>query len=335
MIILIIVVSFKIKSIQWPMRIVPNVRAMLSFVQAADHGSFAAAARRLELTPAAIGKNIAELETALGVRLMNRTTRSLRLTAEGQEFLLKAREALNALSAAVESVSGQQTQLAGKVRISTSGGFGRHFLLPLLPGLHERFPAIIPDIVFDDRQVDIIREGFDLAFRGGLIEDSSLISRRVCSMRMVLVASPTYLSRHTVPVTPSDLAGHQLIAVRFLNGRTPSWTFNTAQREIMDFVPDSASLFVSDPEAAAICAASGLGIAQIGLHYAWRYLKDGSLKLLLRDHHRDTSGEMALIYPHRALIAARVRATIDFLAHEFAKMEALQTSSKDISAYTA
>ncbi|WP_448954702.1 LysR family transcriptional regulator [Labrys neptuniae] len=306
---------------------------MLSFVQAADRGSFAAAARHLRLTPAAVGKNIGLLEASLGVRLMNRTTRSLQLTVEGEIFLSKARAALDAIDTAVESMSSQRSEPAGKLRISTSSGFGRHFLLPLLPGLLARYPAIVPEIAFDDHPIDLVREGFDIAFRGGSIQDSSLISRRICSMKMVLVASPDYLERNGIPATPTDLPSHRLIATQFLDGHAGRWELVTPERKVEEFIPASPALVASDPEAAVIIAASGLGIAQAGLHYAWPYLRSGQLKVVLAGYLDSGSREMVLLYPHRALIAARVRATVDFLAQGLAKMEALRVGLGDVGAY--
>lgn len=302
---------------------------MLSFVQAADRGSFAAAARHLGVSPAAVGKNIAGLEAALGVRLINRTTRSLQLTEEGQLFLLKAREAIDALDAAVEMVTTQRTEPVGKVRISTSNGFGRHFLLPLLPRLIALYPRITLEIEFDDHQVDIVRSGFDLALRGGIIEDSALVARKIHTMQMVLVASPAYLAAHGIPRHVGDLADHRLIAVRFLGGRTSSWDMDDGET----FLPQPAALTLSDPEAAMIAAVDGLGIAQIGLHYAWPLIREGRLRILLADQLRSASREMVLLYPHRALIAARVRATIDFLVREFGKIESLHVKAADLVAY--
>ena len=312
-----------------------RVRAMLSFVQAADHGSFVAAARRLGISAAAVGKNVAALETALGVRLMNRSTRSLQLTSEGQAFLEGAREAIDALDAAIDRVAVQRTEAAGRVRISSGVAVGHRYLLPLLPLLAVRYPKIIPDIVFDDRRVDLVRDGFDIALRGGVLDDSSLISRRVCSLLTVLAASPDYLARHGVPRRPDDLTGHRLIAVRFLTGRTSPWPFRTARGEVEERVPDPAAVIVSDPEAAVETAARGLGVAQVGVHHAWRYLRQGRLKLVLAEHHDAGAREMALQYPHRALVAPRVRATVDFLLQELAKIEALQVKPEDLRAYWA
>lgn len=246
-----------------------------------------------------------------------------------------AREAIDALDAAIDRVAVQRTEAAGKVRISSGVAVGHRYVLPLLPLLAARHPKIIPDIVFDDRRVDLVRDGFDIALRGGVLDDSSLISRRVCSLLTVLAASPDYLARHGVPRQPDDLAGHRLIAVRFLTGRTSPWPFRTARGKLEERIPDQAAVIVSDPEAAVETAASGLGVAQVGVHHAWRYLREGRLKLVLAEHHDAGAREMALQYPHRALVAPRVRATVDLLLQELGKVEALQVRPEDLRAYRA
>lgn len=310
-----------------------RVRAMLSFVQAADRGSFAAAARAMGISPAAVGKNVAGLEGALGVRLMNRSTRSLQLTNEGQVFLERAREAIDALDAAIDTVAAQRAEPAGRVRISTSSAFGHRYLLPLLPALMARHPALVPEVDFDDRQVDLIRDGFDLALRGGQPHDSSVISRHVCHLLTVLVASPAYLEQHGAPKSPDDLPGHRLIALRFLNGTVSRWNFKRPKGVIEEFKPEPAALVVSDPLAAVDAAVLGMGLAQTGAHHAWEHLKSGRLKIVLARYHHGGNRDMTLQYPHRALIAPRVRTTVDFLLMELAQVPALHLSLADIAQF--
>jgi DNA-binding transcriptional LysR family regulator len=163
-----------------------RIRAILSFVQTAGAGSFAAAARALGISSAAVSKNVAGLESALGVRLMNRTTRTLSLTAEGAAFLKQARIALDALDTAVDTVAAHRLEPTGKVRISTSGAFGRDHVMPALPGLLGRYPALSIEMDFDDRRIDLVQEGYDLGLRGGQILDSALVSRSICRLNMSL-----------------------------------------------------------------------------------------------------------------------------------------------------
>lgn len=312
-----------------------RVRAILSFIQAADAGSFAGAARVLGVSAAAVGKNIAGLEMSLGVRLMNRTTRTLNLTEEGEIFLREARIALAALDQATEAVVAHRAAPTGRVRISTSVGFGREQLTPLLPGLIDAYPGLTVEVDYDDRLVDLVHDRYDLVLRGGHIADSSLISRPVCQMNVVLVASTDYLARHGVPRTPADLARHRLLTRRFLGGRVSPWTFRAADGGLSTGNTDRAVLTLSSPEALTQAALAGAGIAEVGVHHAWKHLVAGSMKVLLLEHHHPGSFEMTLQYPHRALIAPRVRATVDYLLAGFARMEELHISLGALTRYAA
>lgn len=286
-----------------------RVRAITSFIDAADAGSFAAAARLQGVSAAAISKNIAGLEQALGVRLMNRTTRKLSLTEEGAAFLQQARIAIEALDTAVDTVVAGKMETRGHVRISTSAAFGREQLLPALPGLRQRYPGLSVEVDFDDRVTDIVRDGYDLAIRGGRIVDSSLISRPVCLLNMVLVASPAYLAECGVPTTPDTLRHHHLIARRFLGGKVSPWNFHAPDGSLITLEPDAAVVTLSAPEAQLQAALLGLGIAQVGVHHALAHLQSGQ--------HDTGSYEMVIQYPHRALVAPRVKATVEYLLETF------------------
>ncbi|CAG9201953.1 miscellaneous; not classified regulator [Paraburkholderia tropica] len=301
-----------------------RVRAIMSFVQAADAGSFAAAGRVLGVTSAAVSKNVGGLERALGVRLMNRTTRALQLTEEGSAFLKQARVALEALDAAVDTIAARRSGPSGRIRISTSAAFGRDHLMPVLPGLLARHPGLSVDVDFDDRVVDFVRDGYDIALRGGAIPDSNLVSRPIFRINLALVASPAYLARAGIPQLPDDLARHALIARRFLGGRVSAWNFRGEDGSTTTFDPtESAVLTLSAPEALIQAACDGAGIAQVGVHLAQAHLRSGALVVVLNPWHLPGTYEMVLQYPHRALIAPRVRATIDYLTEAFAADPAL------------
>ena len=310
-----------------------RVRAILSFVQAADSDSFAAAGRVLGISSAAGSKNVASLEQALGVRLMNRTTRTLSLTDEGSAFLKQARIALDALDSAVDSVAAQRGETSGHVRISTSAGFGSDQLIPALPGLLNRNPALTVEADFDDRVIDLVGEGYDLVIRGGHIADSALISRPICRLNLILVASPDYLAREGVPRTPEDLKHHKLIVRRFLGGKASPWNFRAADGSITTLDMDTAAVTLSAPEALAQAACLGLGITQVGVHHAWSHLVSGNLKVVLLGLHDPGSYEMVMQFPHRALMAPRVRATIDYLLAAFAQDEELHVPLSALSDY--
>ncbi|MDO5658431.1 MAG: LysR substrate-binding domain-containing protein [Paracoccus sp. (in: a-proteobacteria)] len=300
-----------------------RVRAILSFVQSADAGSFAAAARALGISAAAVSKNVAGLEAALGVRLMNRTTRSLQLTHEGEAFLAQSRTALQALDQAVEIARARQFGPSGPVRISSVASFGRGHLLPKLPGLTARHPALSVSVDFDDRVTDLVRDGYDIAIRGGTIPETGLIARRICRLNMAVVAAPAYLEAHGTPRTPQDLLTHRLIARSFLGGRVPPWGFRAFGGEVSFDPTPAASLTLSAPEAVVDAALAGAGIAQAGVHLAWPHLQSGALRLVLHDYHHPGDYQMVMQYPHRALIAPRVRAAVDYLLDAFAADEAL------------
>ncbi|WP_085318283.1 LysR family transcriptional regulator [Derxia lacustris] len=313
-----------------------RIRAILSFVQAADAGSFAAAARALGISSAAVSKNIANLEKALGARLMNRTTRSLKLTDEGGAFLRQARVALDALDAAVDTVAAQRGQGEGRVRISTSTSFGQGQLMPVLPGLLARHPGLAVEVDFDDRMVDLVRDGYDLALRGGSIRNSALVSRPVCRLNMVLVAAPDYLARHGVPATPAELGRHRLLARRFLDGHVAQWNFDAGDGSIVTVDPAaSAVMTLSAPETLVQAALDGCGIAQVGLHLAWAPLRAGRLRTLLHRQHRPGNYELVIQYPHRALLATRVRLTLDYLLEALGRDAALHVPLEALAGFAA
>lgn len=312
-----------------------RIRAILSFVQAANAGSFAGAARALRISSAAVGKNIAGLEAALGVRLMNRTTRTMSLTEEGEAYLRQARIALEALDMATEAVIAHRATPTGCVRMSTSVGFGREQLTPILPGLLEKYPGLSVEVDFDDRVIDLIQDRYDMALRGGRIVDSSLVSRPVCRFNLVVVAAPDYLDRHGIPRTPDDLARHRLLTRHFLGGGIAPWDFRDRDGSVRTLNTDTAVMTLSSPEAIAHAAVSGAGIANIGVHHVWKHLQSGQLKVLLLDAHHPGSFEMTLQYPHRALVAPRVRVTVDYLLEAFAKLEELHVPLDALNDYQA
>lgn len=311
-----------------------QLQGLLAFVEAATAGSLTAAADRLEVTPAAVSKSLARLEEQLGVRLLHRSTRRLSLTDEGAGFLEKARLALRALDDAVADVSQAASTPAGRVRISVGVAFGRRWVLPFLPALTARHPQLSIELDLDNRPVDLVAEGFDIGIRGGIIEDSSLVARRVCKLPLVLVASPTYLREMGVPTSLEDLPRHRCAALRY-SGSTPSpWYFRRAGGKRIEYLPDAA-LSVSDPEVLLDVALAHAGIAQTGLHHALPFLRSGRLKLVMLGLHDSGERETVLHYPHRQFLAPRVRVVVDALLEQFAKAEDLHLLPRDVAQYAA
>lgn len=310
-----------------------NLQGLLAFVESARHGSLSAAARKLDLTPAAVSKSVMRLEEELGVRLFNRSTRRLRLTVEGEVFFGRAEAVLRELDGAVAEVA-QATQLPlGRVRISVGASFGRTWVVPALPELTARHPGLQVELDLENRQVDLVAEGFDISIRGGIIRDSSLIARRICALPLVLVASPDYLRRKGVPGDVAALEAHDCITVRFATGAGPTWQFNLPSGAL-DYQP-SARLQVSEPEAAVELAVAGAGVVQTGLHHVLPYLRSGRLRVLLPQIHVPGDREIVLHYPHRQFLAPRVRVTVEHLLEHFSAAGDLHLGVEAVRQYAA
>ncbi len=308
-----------------------NLQGLLAFVEIAASASLSAAAERLDVSPAAVSKSLGKLEQQLGVRLFNRSTRRLAITQEGQRFLADARAALRLLDQAVASVSQTAHEPAGRVRISVGIAFGRRWVLPALPAITGQYPQLMIDVDLDNRPVDLVAEGYDIGIRGGVIEDSSLIARRVCELPVVLLASTTYLEHAGVPTSPDELIDHRCAAVRFVGTPGPMWRFVRPGGRRFEFIPQAA-LTTSDPEALVDLALAGAGIVQAGLHHALPHLRSGTLKLLMPGVHDAGKREIVVHYPHRQYLAPRVRVVVDALLAHFRAAADLHLTVSDILA---
>ncbi len=294
--------------------------SLLSAVQTAESGSFSAAAKVLQLTPAAVSKNVATLEALLQVRLFNRTTRRLSLTEEGKAFVAQTRLGLAALEDAAR-VATQGLAPRGVVRVNCSVGFGRRYVLPALPGFFAQYPDVQVDLVLNDQAIDLVGHGFDFGIRGGSQPPEGMVARKICDNPSVLVATPHYLQLRGTPRTPADLAHHDLLRVKFLNGKMYPWAFRETAG-VSSFDAD-AKLFISDPEMILDAALLHMGIARMGRHHAWAALQSGELVEVLPHSHMPTDATMALFYPHHVGVAPRVRVLIDYLMTWFAQQESL------------
>lgn len=282
----------------------------LAAVKTAETGSFSEAARQLDLTPAAVGKRVAQLEGALGVRLFNRTTRQLALTAEGEQVVAHARTALQALSLA-QQVGQRGGALQGLVRISSGVGFGRRFVLPVVAQALAQHPGLRIELVLSDQHVDLVKDGFDIGIRGGSTPPQGMVAQRLFAAPSRLVASPAYLKAHGMPADWSELRTHRLIGVRFGSGRLAAWSFRQGrQTHTLEQPPQ---LLLSAPELVVEAALLHQGIAQVALHHAWDELQSGALQAVLPQQHLATPVAVALFYPHRKGLAPRVRAVVDLL----------------------
>ena len=288
------------------------------FVRSAEVGSFAEAARRLSLTPAAVGKSVAKLEARLGVRLFQRSTRSLTLTEAGQLFLGEVSTSLHTIQNAVANLASAGGQPAGTLKVSMGTVFGCLYIVPMLGEFLRRFPAINPDWHFDNRQVDLIGQGFDAAIGGGFELPQGVVARKLSPAHRVLVASPDYLAIHASITEPDDLKHHDGILIRSpQTGRVRSWQL-THRNQQHSPLTLKARMTMSDSEAACVTAAQGLGIALVSMPFAAGYLETGRLQRVLPDWYID-DGYTSIYYAEHKLLPGKTRAFVDFIIEQFAE----------------
>ena len=288
------------------------------FVRSAEVGSFAEAARRLSLTP--VGKSVAKLEARLGVRLFQRSTRRLTLTEAGQLFLGEVSASLHTIQNAVANLASAEGRPAGTLKVSMGTVFGRLYIVPLLGEFLGRYPAINPDWHFDNRQVDLIGQGFDAAIGGGFELPQGVVARRLTPAHRVLVASPEYLAHQPPVIEPDDLRHHDGILIRSpQTGRVRSWQLTSRQQQHSP-LNLRARMTLSDSEAACATATQGLGIALVSLPFALGYLQAGTLQRVLPDWYVD-DGNISIYYAEHKLLPGKTRAFVDFIIEQFAQQQ--------------
>jgi DNA-binding transcriptional LysR family regulator len=299
-----------------------------AFVAAADESSFSAAARRLGVTPVAVSKSVARLESRLGVRLFHRSTRSLSLTEEGERLYRQVRMPWAEIGDALTELQQGAGKPAGTLKVSLAPTVGRRYFVPLLADFMQRYPDIVPDLHFDNRQVDLIAEGFDVAIGGGTELTEGLVARELAPVRIVPVASNAYLARHGVPAGPADLARHKgLLRRSIATGRLQPWILKSeAGGEVVATTRPVAVL--DDPEALASAAACGLGIAMLPLPHALPLLESGELVRVLPGWHADTR-PMSIYYSSRKLLPAKVRVFVDHIVGEAKQRQYAERFGRD------
>lgn len=287
-----------------------------SFVRSAELGSFSAAARRLSLTPGGVSKNVAKLEADLGVRLLHRSTRSLTLTEAGEQFLAQVSGGLDAIQSAIANTSTAAGQPAGTLKVGMAMAFGRDHILPLLGEFLERYPAIKPDWRFDNRQVDLIGEGFDAAIGGGIDIAPGVVVRELAKVHLILVASPEYLASKFIPKTPTDLRQlDALIRYSQTTNRTTPWHLKTLAGDQVT-IELSPRATLNDPEMLCNAAIAGLGIAHVPMPHALRHLQSGALIRVLPEWYTE-AGVISLYFAAKKLMPAKTRVFVDFIVDKF------------------
>lgn len=286
------------------------------FVRVIECGSFAAAAIETGLTPSGVSKVVSRLEDRLGVRLLQRTTRRLAVTPEGETLLLRGREVLAAIEAMEAEVTASRGKPKGLVRLNTGTAFAKHCLIPALPSFHERYPEIEIEIGIDDRRIDIVAQHLDVAIRTGPLDDTSLVARKLGEGHRVICASRDYLERHGVPQTPNDLQRHSCLRMtragplaewwmRGDEGLTPFKVKGWVSVDTVDLMSDMVR--------------RGLGIARLPDFLVQADLDSGALVALMADLHVAEAFALTALMPPGRQHLPRVRALVDHLADHFGK----------------
>ncbi|MEM5331942.1 LysR family transcriptional regulator [Paraburkholderia sp. JHI2823] len=283
------------------------------FVAVVDAGSFIGAVDTLRMSKAAVSRYVDALEQRIGVRLLHRTTRRLSLTEEGRLFYQRAREILEAMDNAEAEVSSRTQVPSGLVRVNVPLSFGVSHLAPLWGDFMAAWPQIDLDITLNDRVVDLVDEGYDLAVRISTLPDSSMVCRKLASTAMVVCASPGYLSRHEVPRHPRDLAAHRVLAYTHLSGRD-EWHFHGPDGKVL--VHTEARVYSNNGDTCRAIALRDGGVILQPDFMIGEDVKAGRLIRLMPEYRSIELGIYA-VYPSRKQLPLKVRCLIDFLLDAF------------------
>ncbi|MGM4910588.1 LysR family transcriptional regulator [Rhizobium sp. 768_B6_N1_8] len=291
-----------------------SLTSIAAFIYAAEQQNYVAAARIIGISPSAIAKAIVRLEGHLGVRLFNRTTRSVSLTEEGALFYERCKHIINDLNDAEATIVQSRERPRGRLRVSVPHIVGHHLLMPILPAFAAKFPEIELDIDFEDHVVDLVTEGIDVAIRSGDLADSGLIARPLGEQHFVICGSPRYLGRHGQPETPNDLARHACIHFKYpSSGRIAPWAFAPAHDRFM--LP--RGLTINNSDAALQAALDDMGLVHLPVYVARPRIEDGSLVPVLTSCMAQF-GSLSLLWPSNRQLLPKVRAFVDTVVEELA-----------------
>lgn len=290
-----------------------SIQEMAVFARVVGAGSLSAAARELGLSPALVSRRLAALESRLGVRLINRTTRSLHLTDDGATYYEACARVLADIEEADATVSAGRVEPRGTLRVALPASFGLQHIAPLIPRFAERYPKVQLALSLSDRTVNLIEEGFDLAVRIAHLEDSSLTARKLAPNRRVVCASPAYLARHGTPRTPDELARHNCLTTTDF---AMNWDYKGP-----DGKPGSVRVtgrYACDSwEVLREWARAGLGVALKSTWDVHRLVADGSLVEVCPGYTFHSDVAIYAVYPSRRFLPAKTRVFIEFLAESF------------------
>ena len=293
---------------------IDHASEMAAFVRVVDSNGFSAAAPALGLSPSAVSKLITRLEARLGVRLLQRTTRALHLTQEGEVFYAAAKRIVGEIETLENQIAGQSSTPSGVLRVTTSLAFATHQLAPVLSEFLARCPLVQFELLPTDRVIDMVEEGIDVALRIGRLADTSFMARKIGEDKRLICAAPSYLARHGTPQKPADLARHNCLVSR---DRTQlnRWPFKVDGQVVE--IEVSGRVAVTEGETQMQLALQGVGIVRVTRLTLADAIRDGSLVPLLGDFSAEEPVGIHAVYPHRRHLAPKVPAFVNFLIEKF------------------
>ncbi|MGI9025404.1 MAG: LysR substrate-binding domain-containing protein [Burkholderiaceae bacterium] len=284
------------------------------FTTLVKHGSLTAAARPLDLTPPAVSKRLANMEARLGVKLLERTTRRVGLTHEGEVYLANARRILADIEEMERVVASNRAVPKGSLRVNAPLGFGRTYIAPLISTFAKRYPEVDVQLQLTDHPLNLGEEAFDIGIRFGDLSDTRMIVRKIANNRRLLCAAPAYLKKFGRPHAPAELARHQCIVLRQNDAAYGVWRLSRGQRS--EAVKVRGRLSTNDGEVALNWALNGHGILMRAEWDLAKYLRSGRLELVLADY-ATPAADIHAVYPERHHLSAKVRAFTEFLGAHF------------------
>ena len=292
-------------------------RQIATFVEVVARGSLSAAARAEGIAPAMIGRRLDALEQRLGVKLLQRTTRKLALTDEGSAFLEDCQRILTDLEEAETAVAARSAKASGHLLVSAPAGFGRQHVAPLLPSFLAEHREVTVNLNLNDRVVDVVGEGVDVAIRIASLSDSNLVAVKLADNHRVVVASPAYLRRHGAPESLADLAGHNCLAISS-EGSQRGWTFREHGKLVTLKV--AGNMVCNDGEVLHDWALAGKGLAWRSMWEVGVEIQAGRLRTVL-DPYAAPGNDIHAVFAQRRHLPLRIRALVDFLRHTYAQAD--------------
>ena len=299
-------------------------RQISTFVEVVARGSLSAAARAEGIAPAMIGRRLDALESRLGVKLLQRTTRKLALTDEGAAFLEDCQRILAELEEAESAVAERSAHATGHLMISAPAGFGRQHVAPLLPSFLSEHRDVTATLNMSDRVVDIVGEGIDVAIRIASLADSNLVSVKLADNERVVVAAPSYLKRYGEPKSLADLAKHNCLAISS-EGSQRGWTFRDNGKNVVLKV--NGNMGCNDGQVLHDWALAGKGLAWRSMWEVGSEIEAGKLQTVL-DQHAAPGNDIYAVFAQRRHLPLRIRAFVDFLRHTYGQGDYWRKSGK-------